>query len=110
MYEPACKDKTPEAFYEWIVAKELVDNPTPENQAEFKRRGAYVVFWGDQLDEFSTTCYFKEAMFSWIINEVKRKRIVLFTSAESDVVPVLEAYITWYEHNYGELSLCSASL
>ena len=105
LYENSFDKMSSDEMFKWILGNELLNNSTLESRAEFKRRHKYVVFWGDQLDEFSTICYFKNAIFYWIIYDVKKKKALSFKSKEEDVVPVLEEYISWYENSYGKVKV-----
>lgn len=95
---------SPEEIFTWTLGKDLVEAQTSESNLEFDRRREYVVFWGDQLDEFSTMCYFHNSEFKWTIYDVKKRKVLSFSTSEEDFIPVAMEYINWYELVYGDLN------
>jgi hypothetical protein len=110
LFEPLFENMPPEKIYEWVIGTALNENPIPENVKEFHRRQIFSFFWGDQLDEFSTICYFRSNNFYWIIEASKEKKTLSFSSDETDVIPVIESYIDWYETTYGKVIVKNITL
>lgn len=97
-FEDFLHQKAATEIFEWILGVDLPKESTVESRYEFQRRHEYVLFWGDQLDEFSTICYFNDSTFYWVIYDVKKKKLLSLESKETVVVAVVEEYITWYEN------------
>lgn len=100
---------TAQEIFDWLRLKnipEYVENApfNTEQRLEFKRRyNTYLVFWGDQLDEFSTFCYVYDKKIYWIIKKYSnnKHRFLDFSTSLDTTIPVIEEYIAWYEGEYG---------
>lgn len=97
LYDIYFDAKQPAEIYNWLLGM------ANDNEGFKSERLIYVRWMGEQMDEFSMMAYYTNGKFEWIINDVKKKKMLNYSIEESDLLNAVNEYINWYQKEYGEV-------